>query len=76
MRSENKDDGSTAVIVANGKYPHHPVPLSVIKNAPYIVCCDGAANHFIEAGATPSPKKTGFASRISYFPIKNRKPTT
>lgn len=53
MRSGNKDDGSKAVIVANGRYPHHPVPLSVIKNAPYIVCCDGAANHFIEAGGYP-----------------------
>lgn len=53
MRTDNQDDGSTAVIVANGSYPHHPVPLSVIRNAPYIVCCDGAANHFIEAGGFP-----------------------
>lgn len=53
MTSKSKDDGSTAVIVANGRYPHHPIPLSVIKYAPYIVCCDGAVNRFIEAGGFP-----------------------
>ncbi|HHT29385.1 MULTISPECIES: thiamine diphosphokinase [Petrimonas] len=53
MRSGKRDDGSTAIIVANGNYPRHPLPLSVIEQAPYIVCCDGAANHFIEAGGSP-----------------------
>ncbi|MDO5665352.1 MAG: thiamine diphosphokinase [Bacteroidia bacterium] len=53
MILNSKNDGSTAIIVANGRYPHHPIPLSVIENASYIVCCDGAANHFIEIGGIP-----------------------
>ena len=53
MTSSNKVDDSTAVIVANGRYPHHLISLSAIENASYIVCCDGAANHFIEIGGIP-----------------------
>ena len=44
---------STAVIIANGRYPKHPVPLSYIREAEYIVCCDGAANDFIARGGMP-----------------------
>ena len=44
---------STTVIIANGRFPKHPVPLSYIKEAAYIVCCDGAANDFIERGGIP-----------------------
>lgn len=44
---------TSAVIVANGKYPRHRIPLSIVENAPYIVCCDGAANSFIERGGVP-----------------------
>jgi thiamine pyrophosphokinase len=42
-----------AVIIANGNYPTHRVPLSIIENAGYIVCCDGAADGFIAMGGTP-----------------------
>ncbi|OJV86643.1 MAG: thiamine diphosphokinase [Bacteroidia bacterium 44-10] len=44
---------STAVIIANGRFPKHPVPLSYIREAEYIVCCDGAANDFIARGGMP-----------------------
>lgn len=53
ISKKNKDNGTTAVIVANGRYPHHVIPLSIIEDAPYIVCTDGAANHFIEIGGIP-----------------------
>ncbi|WP_436415561.1 thiamine diphosphokinase [Petrimonas sp.] len=53
MKFKNKDDCSSAVIVANGRYPSHERPLSAIANASYLVCCDGAANHFIELGGIP-----------------------
>ncbi len=43
----------SAVIIANGRYPNHPIPLKVIDDAQYIVCCDGAANNFIEKGMVP-----------------------
>lgn len=42
-----------AVVIANGTFPLHEIPLSYIKNAPYVVCCDGAANDFIARGGKP-----------------------
>lgn len=45
---------STAVIIANGRFPKHPVPLSYINEADYIVCCDGAANDFIARRGVPN----------------------
>lgn len=42
-----------AVIIANGRFPHHEIPLSYIENAPFIVCSDGAANDFIANGGIP-----------------------
>lgn len=43
----------TAVIIANGRFPQHPIPLSIIEDAAYIVCTDGAANDFITGGGIP-----------------------
>ena len=45
---------SQAVIIANGRFPWHPLPLSYIENAEFIVCCDGAANEFIANGGIPN----------------------
>lgn len=42
-----------AVILANGEYPTQPLPLQILKEAPYVVCCDGAANEYIARGHTP-----------------------
>jgi thiamine pyrophosphokinase len=41
------------VIIANGRFPDHPLPLSIIEKAEYIVCSDGAANDFIARGGIP-----------------------
>jgi thiamine pyrophosphokinase len=41
------------IIIANGRFPTHETPLSFIKNADFIVCCDGAANDFIAHGGQP-----------------------
>ena len=30
------------VIVANGEFPTHEIPLGILKNAKHIVACDGA----------------------------------
>lgn len=43
----------STVIIANGRFPTHPVPLSCIERASYIVCSDGAANEFIKKGRKP-----------------------
>lgn len=41
------------MVIANGRFPRHPLPLSYIENAAHVVCCDGAANEFIAVGGTP-----------------------
>ncbi len=53
MSNQNNHEERSAVIVANGRYPSHPIPLSVIDEASYIICTDGAANHFIAQGKVP-----------------------
>jgi len=42
-----------AVILANGEYPSHPLPLQVLTEAPYVVCCDGGADEYINKGHIP-----------------------
>lgn len=49
----DRNKTAAAVIIANGRFPEHPVPLSYIREAEYIVCCDGAANDFIARGGVP-----------------------
>ena len=41
------------VIVANGDFPLHPVPLSLLHEASHIVCCDGATEALIGNGFKP-----------------------
>ncbi|MBK5195100.1 MAG: thiamine diphosphokinase [Proteiniphilum sp.] len=49
----NATHSAAAVIIANGHFPQHPIPLSIIEKAAYIVCTDGAANDFIAGGGRP-----------------------
>lgn len=35
-----------AVVLANGAFPTHEVPLEVLRQAPRVVCCDGAISHW------------------------------
>lgn len=42
-----------AVVLANGEYPTHPLPLKILADAPYVVCCDGGANEYIRQGYIP-----------------------
>lgn len=46
-------DTPDAVILANGSFPTHTIPLSYIQKAEYLVCSDGAANAFIAQGGKP-----------------------
>lgn len=39
-----------AVIVCNGAFPTHPLPLSIVDNASYLCCCDGAAQAVLSRG--------------------------
>lgn len=42
-----------AVILANGDYPSASLPLQILEEASYIVCCDGGANEYIAKGHLP-----------------------
>ena len=51
--SNNMEYPFEAVIVAGGDYPTSEQALQVLHNAPYVVCCDGAADRYIAAGKVP-----------------------
>ena len=71
----------STVIIANGQFPTHPIPLSCIERANYIICSDGAANEFIKNGGNPnaivgdcdsiSKENREFYSNI-IFPVKDQ----
>jgi thiamine pyrophosphokinase len=42
-----------AVILANGAFPTHDIPLRELKESKFIVCCDGAINNLVEANLEP-----------------------
>ncbi len=42
------------VIVANGNFPYHPIPIDRLKKASSIIACDGAADILIENGYMPN----------------------
>ncbi len=42
-----------AVILANGDFPTHAVPLGVLRQADFLCCCDGAAVEAVSHGLHP-----------------------
>jgi thiamine pyrophosphokinase len=42
------------VIVANGCFPQHAIPLKALQEAGTIVCCDGAVKKIVEHGLKPA----------------------
>ncbi len=42
------------VILANGAFPSHDLPLSFLRNAQQIVCCDGATQSLLDFGLEPT----------------------
>jgi thiamine pyrophosphokinase len=44
---------SGTIIVADGTFPTHEIPLGYLRNAKRIICCDGSAANLILAGFTP-----------------------
>ena len=41
------------VILADGDFPSHEIPLGILKSAGFIISCDGAAGKLIESGIIP-----------------------
>ncbi|MFT3903071.1 MAG: thiamine diphosphokinase [Niabella sp.] len=42
------DYHADTAILANGEFPTHALPLSILQNAAYLVCCDGATNQLLQ----------------------------
>lgn len=45
---------STTVVLANGAFPVHKIPLTILENSNYIVCCDGAVNKLALTDIAPT----------------------
>jgi thiamine pyrophosphokinase len=45
--------GSYTVIVADGTFPQHEIPLKYLENAKRIVCCDGSTQSLVLTGLKP-----------------------
>jgi len=43
-----------SVLLANGQYPEHKIPLQVLKEAKHIICLDGAVNTLCRKGLNPN----------------------
>ena len=41
------------LIVANGRFPSHYIPLNILKKSKFIIACDGAVNQLNQRGYTP-----------------------
>jgi thiamine pyrophosphokinase len=47
------EPGSYTVIVADGTFPQHEIPLGYVENAKRIVCCDGSTQSLVLTGLKP-----------------------
>jgi len=45
---------SKHVIIANGQFPTHAIPLEIIRTAQTIICCDGAADSLMKHSIEPT----------------------
>jgi len=70
------------VIVANGKFPEHDVPLTLLRKAEIVVCCDGAIAKLDKNGIEPTvivgdldslsdDYRLRFANKLSHDPDQN-----
>lgn len=41
------------VILADGNFPVHEIPLGFLRDADIIICCDGSVENLVNAGMTP-----------------------
>ena len=43
-----------AIILADGAFPENPAVLEILRNAPVVICCDGAADSLCRYGLEPT----------------------
>ncbi|MBK7626537.1 MAG: thiamine diphosphokinase [Bacteroidales bacterium] len=53
MEENNTKMSAHTIIIADGTFPTHAIPLSYIRNAEKIICCDGSADNTVLSGFTP-----------------------
>lgn len=53
MKQNDLNFTPQAVILGNGDFPSHTIPTSLLEQTPFVVCCDGAANNFLDRGFVP-----------------------
>ena len=41
------------ILLANGAFPEHKIPLTLLHEAERIICCDGACNNILKIGLKP-----------------------
>jgi len=69
----------STIIVADGKFPEHKIPLKALAEANIVVCCDGAATRVDFYGITPTAIvgdldsvgdaiKKKYADRLFHYP--------
>ncbi|MDR1340884.1 MAG: thiamine diphosphokinase [Prevotellaceae bacterium] len=46
-------DSDYSVVLCDGKFPEHDIPLKCLNNARKIICCDGAAIKLLQYGKEP-----------------------
>lgn len=49
-----KQNNKSVVVVADGNFPKHHLPLRLLSEAGMLVCCDGSARKLVEAGYMPN----------------------
>ena len=53
MRKKDISLNNPVIIIANGDFPTHPIPIKYIENSKTIICTDGAADKLISFGRSP-----------------------
>lgn len=43
----------SSIILADGDYPTHPLPVALLSKTNNVVCCDGATDTFVDKGGIP-----------------------
>ena len=59
-----------AVILANGEYPTHVLPLKMLEEAKFVICCDGAADEYILRGHTPDVETNDQTKAVRFLQEK------
>ena len=48
------DANNPVIVIANGEFPNHEIPINYLKNCNHIICADGAADKIEEFGLKPN----------------------